>query len=77
MLIFQSVCSNEESKCLEQIEVNTGECLLPCEGIFIDVKRQAPEINQEENYLLFLKKYKIYKQFFELLPGGMKLIKKF
>ena len=69
VLIFQSVCSNEDSACLEQIQVDTSECLFPCEGIFIDVKRQAPEINKEENHQLFLKKYKIYKQFFELSPG--------
>ena len=42
---------------------------MPCQGIFADVKKSAPENITAENPEIFLERYKSFKKFFETSEG--------
>ena len=67
--LFQTLCSNEGNACIETTSIDTDRCLTPCEGIFVDVKRDDPEKINNTEYDIFLQKYKNYKKFFETSEG--------
>ena len=67
--LFQTLCSNEGNACIETTSIDTDQCLSPCEGIFVDVKRDDPEKINNTEYDIFLQKYKNYKKFFETSEG--------
>ena len=71
-MIFQPTCTVEDNACVENItddNVDTSVCLEPCEGIFADVKRMAPENITTVESKLFFKKYEHYKRIFETAEG--------
>ena len=45
--------------------IDDSLCLVPCEGIFVDVKELTSENVTAENEELLLERYKNYKKFFE------------
>ena len=67
--LFQTLCSNEGNACIETTSIDTDQCLSPCEGIFVDVKRDDTEKINNTEYDIFLQKYKNYKKFFETSEG--------
>ena len=64
-------CSIKEKTCVEDIELDTSKCKLPCEGIFASV-RKFPTLNvkQDESHLIFVEGYKKFKRFFEKSQGS-------
>ena len=53
--------------CTDKIKIDAELCLVPCEGIFGDIKVRPTKINQMENETTgtFLERYKNYKKFYE------------
>ena len=62
-------CKNEGITCAEEIRIDTKLCLVPCKGLFADVKKLPPKNVQDEQDELFLERYKNYKRFFESSDG--------
>ena len=46
---------------------------MPCQGIFADVKKSAPENITAENPEIFLERYKSFKKFFETSEGMIQI----
>ena len=59
----------EGNVCVEEIVVNTTLCLVPCEGIFTDVKKLPAENITDKNTEMFIERYKLYKRDFEPSDG--------
>ena len=48
---------------MKKIEIPHGECLKPCEGFYVDVKKSPVEIVQEAQYQILLEDYLNYTWF--------------
>ena len=53
------VCDHN-SKCVEDIAIHHEECLKPCEGLYVDVKKTQVEVVQIPQYQLLFDEYKKY-----------------
>ena len=53
------VCDHN-SKCVEEIAIPHEECLKPCEGLYVDVKKTQVEVVQIPQYQLLFDEYKKY-----------------
>ena len=53
------VCDHN-SKCVEEITIPLEECLKPCEGLYVDVKKTQVEVVQIPQYQLLFDEYKKY-----------------
>ena len=51
--------------CADRINIDPDLCLVPCEGIFADVKVQPAKNVTSERDKIFLQRYKNYKKFYE------------
>ena len=51
--------------CADRINIDPDLCLVPCEGIFADVKVLPPKNVTSERDKMFLQRYKNYKKFYE------------
>ena len=51
--------------CADGINIDPDLCLVPCEGIFADVKVQPARNVKSERDKIFLQRYKNYKKFYE------------
>ena len=61
MLKQVDVCDHK-SKCVEEITIPIEECLKPCEGLYVDVKKTQVEVVQIPQYQLLFDEYKKYAQ---------------
>ena len=53
------VCDHK-SKCVEDITIHHEECLKPCEGLYVDVKKTQVEVVQIPQYQLLFDEYRKY-----------------
>ena len=70
-MIFQTqICSAKQLDCVNQLEVETGDCLEHCEGTIVDYYRLNNPLNNESYGMQRIwKDYKYYKQpAFESIP---------
>ena len=51
--------------CADRINIDPDLCLVPCEGIFADVKVLPSKNVTSERDKMFLQRYKNYKKFYE------------
>ena len=49
--------------CAETIEIDTEICLVPCEGIFADAKKQPFDNLDAEKDKMLIERYKNYKTY--------------
>ena len=64
-----STCKSKGIACAELIQIDFERCLMPCEGVFVDVKELPPSKVENENDEIFIELYKNYKKFFETSDG--------
>ena len=67
--IIQPTCTEAGTACAKRIQIDASECLVPCEGIFADVKRLPPENITALNTAIFMERYKLYKRYLDLAEG--------
>ena len=57
-------------QCAKNLDTKNSGCLIPCQGIFADVKKMSTEVtNDELSNLVPLEQYQIYKRFFQASSG--------
>ena len=75
MTIFQLMCTDIQLACAQKI-IDASihlKCLMPCEGIFADVKK-LPPTNSTIKIDKFIEGYEEYKSFFEPIQSKMFLL---
>ena len=80
MTIFQLMCTDNQLACAQKHIIDSSihlKCLMPCEGIFADVKRLPPKNITNENTKLFFENYESYKRFFEISEGKVIILFRF
>ena len=64
----ENICNTEGLQCSEKIKVES--CVPPCEGIYVEVKKQPATDISTDSFLLVRKDYELYKSFFEISKNG-------
>ena len=49
--------------CLKKTEIPYDDCLKPCQGLYVDVKKEPVEIVQVPQYQIMMKAYENYTWF--------------
>ena len=49
--------------CVNKTEIPYNDCLKPCQGLYVDVKKQPVEIVQVPQYQIMMKAYENYTWF--------------
>ena len=65
----EAVCGPRDYDCVAALAINTGHCLVPCNGLYADVKdsnKLRLQIGKQPKYKLLEQEYKKYKYFNEL-----------
>ena len=65
----QAVCGPRDNDCVAALPINTGNCLVPCNGLYADVKDSNQlrlKIEKQPKYKLLEQEYQNYKYFEEL-----------
>ena len=76
MTIFQLMCTDNQLACAQKHIIDASihlKCLMPCEGIFADV-RKLPPTNSTIKIDKFIEGYEEYKSFFEPIQSKMFLL---
>ena len=63
-------CNSEGIICAQNVEIDKKICMVPCEGIYADIKKLPSDNVFAENDEMFKLRYKNYKSFFEKSKGA-------
>ena len=58
-----------DSECVASVSLNTGRCLVPCHGLYADVKESGQlrlKVDKQPEYELLVQEYENYKHFNEV-----------
>ena len=66
--IQSTSCNSEGVYCAEKIIIETESCLMPCEGMYVDLKKLPAEnwTVGDADAALFIARYKNYKKFYDI-----------
>ena len=70
-MMNQTTFNKNGQVCAGNISLETNNCLVPCEGIFADVKKLPAEDIKSQNSEMFVDRYYDYKKFFEPYDGTL------
>ena len=65
----RAVCGPRDSECVASVSLNTGRCLVPCHGLYADVKESGQlrlKVDKQPEYELLVQEYENYKHFNEV-----------
>ena len=70
-------CKTKDKECVDNVAVpfHHEECLNPCEGLYMDVRRTKAESVQEARLELLKERYKNYTSFHEGYNTELKMLK--
>ena len=75
------ICNSEGLRCSNDIMADIDKiaesCAAPCEGIYVEVKRQPAANVSANDYSIITYDYEQYKAFFEGSPGTVEVFKAF
>ena len=63
-----SVCGPRDQECVASVILNTGHCLVPCHGLYADVKDSNQlrlRVEKQPKYKLLEQEYENYTYFYE------------
>ena len=62
--VFQiKICDEKDDPCLAEVKIPFDECLKPCEGLYLDVKKSPVNIVEEAQFQILLEDYLNYTWF--------------
>ena len=63
------MCGPRDKDCVDSLTINTGRCLVPCSGLYADVKDSTQlnlVIDKQPEFDLLVAEYENYKHFNEM-----------
>ena len=58
------MCTGDQLDCAEEITASPEDCLIPCTGLYANVRKTGPDlIEPSRQYVTLLREYETYKRF--------------
>ena len=57
------MCGPRDKDCVDSLTIDTGHCLVPCSGLYADVKETTQLIDKQPEFDLLMAEYENYKHF--------------